>query len=210
TEAYINGPMGVVDAVTGEEKLSATYDYLWWLDGFWKVRKKKLYGLYDTSIRLILPFEFYRIEKEGDYFFTRRENKEKRYQDIEDIYNTKGENITKGRFQELNEEFENGYFLVETEERSKEDFAVIVNSKSFIIDSTGKVVLAIPPDKYYVSIGSGIHHGLFVVRDRKTNGSGFMNIQGKVVVPCNYSNIITFQNTAYVTQSGEPMLIDYT
>ncbi|RQO32205.1 hypothetical protein DBR32_00900 [Taibaiella sp. KBW10] len=202
-EPEINGKIGLIDGRTGKQVLPMQHDYLRLVENkYWHARTGSGEGVYDANMNTLIPFEFSDVTIHNGFFYTRTEN------DIEDVYNSKGENLTQGKYKEIDGYFNSGLLLVERYTIGAD--RVARDSKKFFIDTTGKVKIALEGIGF--KDAEPFRSGLSMVRHAGTDKYGYIDNAGKLLLPCIYnSGHDFFEHSEYALveqPGGVQMLID--
>lgn len=202
-EPCVNGDIGLVDVTTGKEVLPMQHDFLRLVgDRYWNARIGDDEGMYDADFSVLIPFAFSDVSYADGFFYARSRD------DQEDVYNRKGQNITQGKYQDIDGNFGNGLLLVETYSIGKD--RVMKDQKKFFIDTLGKVKIALKD--IGMSDAEPFSAGLAMVRQAGSGKYGYINATGKLALPCVYVGAHDFFETsgyALVEEAGgTQMLID--
>jgi len=202
-EPKVNGNIGLVDVTTGKEVLPMQHDFLRLVgDRYWNARIGDNEGVYNTDFSVLIPFAFNDVNYIDGYFYTRTEDNK------EDVYNLKGQNITHGKYQDIDGYFGSGLLLVETYTIGTD--RVVNNNKKFFIDTLGKIKITLKD--IGMSDAEPFSSGLAKVRHAGTDKYGYINAAGKLVLPCVYTGAHDFfekSEYALVEEAGgAQMLID--
>ena len=125
----------------------------------------------------------------------------------EDVFNSQGQNITKGKYDDIEGTFQNGLLLVEKYDRDPNRPGYINSEDYVFINKQGSEVLNFPGDKYQ-SV-KPFSDGLAKVQIRNEGRSsrsryGFVDKNGKVVIPYIYSTANGFHDGhAYVEKTED-------
>ena len=168
-----NGMKGLARAETGEIILPMEYDHIREVDGMWLASQNDFYGVLNENLENFIPFQFEYLTYEGGYFHgqeTREEN--------EMVYSRSGVNITKGVYDDVERIFNSGRLLVKN--YKKEDYTII-ETKSYFLDENGRVAIDLQEKGW--EDPQPFRNGLASVKDKRTQYYGYIDPQGKVVIP---------------------------
>lgn len=207
-ERETNGAKGVVNVKTGIPALEVKYDYIWFQKPFWKVEINDEIGMYKPDFKLIIPFRNQYVDYEDGFFYV-EEKQENVFDSQEDVYNKMGEKITKGKHYKINHKYSNNRLLVQAIEKKENG---VNYYKDIFIDSKGNVVIDLKSKG--LKDAASFSHGLALVKDKKTNLYGFIDVNGKIALPCIYKKagfLGFFENSALapvVLQNDDVVMID--
>lgn len=202
-EPKVNGLIGLVDVTTGKEVLPMQHDFLRLVgDRYWNARISDDEGMYNADFSVLIPFAFSDVNFVDGFFYTRSHN------DKKDVYSHKGQNITQGKYQDIDGNFGSGLLLVETYTIGTD--RVMKDQKKFFIDTLGRVKISLK--EIGMKDAEPFSGGLAMVRDAGTDKYGYINAGGKLVLPCIYSEAHNFfEQSGYALveeTGGTQMLID--
>lgn len=202
-EPKVNGNTGLAAVSTGEEVLPMRHEFLRLKEGrFWIAGINRKEGAYDRDLKVVIPFEFDDVDYQDGYFYTRSPN------ELKDVYNHKGQNITKGKYQDIDGHYNSGLLKVESYTIGAD--RVVKNRKQFYIDTMGKEQIALQAKDY--SDAEPFSAGLALVRKEGTGKYGFIDRSGKVAIPCTYGYARSFfeksQYALVELEDGTQVLID--
>lgn len=191
-EFYPSYLTNVADIKTGKLVFDKNYDQMEPLEGgFWLVRERdsQNVGVLRSDFSVLLPLAFSYIHYDNGFFYTNKRDKENIQ--ISDVYNAKGESITKGKYQQVMK-FNEGLLLAykSVEKLNKSTGETRYETLGYVLDEQGKVILDL--NKLNVQAAEEFSAGLLAVRDIKTELYGFIDRSGKWVVPPHYYDAKSF------------------
>lgn len=195
-EAKTNGPIGLFDITKGIVTIPLKHSWLnYYAPNIWIGRDEEnnRIGAYLSSGKQILPHKFNTVEYNNGFLYTIIEDAGQDNRDLKDIYNTNGKNITQGKYNDIEDSFNNGLQLVVKHKfKVEESITSIIGSDYFFIDKNGKEVLSFL-DKYGYFV-EPFENGLSRVRNinKKDRNYGFINTKRKVVIPYMYDDASDF------------------
>ncbi|WP_108867663.1 WG repeat-containing protein [Aquimarina aquimarini] len=205
-EKKTNGPEGVINAKTGHIIIPMKYDYIRPVNGFFITDLNNQEELYDKKGRKVLNKTFSSIQIKGNLVFTSINTD--MYYDKKDIYTLQGKNITNGKWNDFEDvSGKNGFGkdgLLLVYKKSSENNFMQVKNKAFI-NKEGKVIIDLNSYKEAKSFSNG----LAAVRNNDTGLWGYINSNGKIVIPFLYENARYFmEKYACVEKNETAFLID--
>jgi len=200
-ETETNGPIGAFDAVLGKVVIPMQYSSFNHRDGFFIGRKDGDSEIFTLNGKRLINKKFSRIDVFGDYIYTSTTGKDF---DSEDVYDKKGKRITNGQW-----DISQGFGL--------DNLMLVTKCKKEVIDGVRhtsgctsqylntKAQIAFDTSNY--SQLKAFSNGLAAVKD--DDFWGYINPQGKLVIPTMYQHADYFQNKyAYVEKGDKAYLID--
>ena len=185
-QKQVNGPRGIVDALTGKIILPMEYDQLnFESNKFWVGEKNEKDGIYDRNFKLLLPFNYENIVVEGNYFFTMENG------DRTNAFDANGTNLTKDKFNIIKGTYTNGLLLVRTQEERRKGY--LDNIRYFFVDQSNNIKINATAKGF--EDPEPFSAGMAVVQN-KDSKKGYINTVGNLVVPCKYSNAGDFYPTS--------------
>lgn len=185
-EPFINGPIGVADAITGEIILPMEHSYIHLKENkFWVGEKKSTdkEGAYNTNFKTVMPFKFGSVEYKDGFFYTSTEGKYRK-----DVYDSTGRSLVSDKYYDIEYDYNNGRLLVEKANQVKP--GQYENSQYFFLDETGKEVIDLKAKGF--SKAEIFRDGLAAVKSAKTGLYGFIDVDGNLVLPCAYKDVSFF------------------
>lgn len=181
-EEGTNGPKGIFNIKSGQMVVPPVNDNIYVEDNFFVIRNNDNITLLDAHAQNILSgdFESVRIDEPFIYVLPKGANAFSGYH----IYNKKGKNIT-GQFIS-DGGWESGSNLVLVYKKGKGEY----ERHYFFLDSDGKVVITVDPDKYVQT--ERFRNNRALLKDK--NGMyGYMNEKGTVVIPFVFTDASEFR-----------------